>query len=483
MLLILNLQFAGLPQSNMWTLLAFLLTFMVRSGWATQCNKYFGPAGPIECIQIQRYNNQYQWATCLSDAYIKQKSGHKHLCEGLAFYCWYQCMLEVHSKTDGPVTKDCSCDPGSPTSFPYTGNPTTLLPPECYSPPGDSCDWYRNCLEKKYLCEASSNAYAITYAEKFCRMFEERRAKFNANGAKWMDGVRKCLQVSLVPLLRPWNNPTCKEIRAKAFASHTPCYLKPDKDVPSICDLDYSEYLKIFWTIKGTFVNLDTAWESLKGFWNIIAECGPSKIKQTFESSKQKLWGATKFLKIKIQKFKERKRRSTDTLPEADLQSRFADGVGSVIASTLKWKTDVMDWLAYTDAVVDVDNLDIYIALADKKALGIVTTSAPSVDFNQTIQEFASAVETGTLPLQVDGYKVWVKSLASCSDKSCNSTQTLAVSTEASTEASTREDSTEWPLWNGATRISRVNVCLCGAVALLIMVINKLLFYKGVMMF
>ena len=454
----------------MWTLLAFLLTFMVWSGWATQCNRYVGPPGPTECVKLQGYNNQSQWATCLSDVYIKQKSGHKHLCvDRSRLYCWYQCMLEVHNNEYGPVTKDCSCEPGSPTSNPYTGNPTTSLPPECYSPPGDSCDWYRSCLEKKYPCEASSNAYAITYAEKFCRMFEERRAKFNADAQKWMDGVRKCLQVALVPLMRPWNNPTCEEIRAKAFASHTPCYLKPDKDVPSICDVDYSEYLKIFWTIKGTFINLDTAWESLKGFWNIMVECGPSKIKQTFESSKQKSWGAIKFLTIKIQKFKERKRRSTDTLPEADLQSRFADGVGSVIASTLKWNTDVMDWLAYTDAVVDVDNLDIYIVLADKKALGIVTTSAPSVDFNQTIQEFASAVETGTLPLQVDGYKVLVKSLSSCSGKSCNSTQTLAVSGK--------------PLRNGATSISHVNVCLCGAIALLIMVINKLLFYKGVMMF
>lgn len=122
---------------------------------------------------------------------------------------------------------------------------------------------------------------------------------------------------------------------------------------------------------------------------------------------------------------------------------------------------DVMDWLAYTDAAIDLDNLDIYIVLADKKALGIVTTSAPSVDFNQTIQEFASAVKNGTLPLQVDGYKVLVKSLASCSDKSCNSTQTLAVSDK--------------PPLSGAAWISHGNVGLCGAIALLIMFMNTLL--------
>ena len=373
-------------------------------------------------------------------------------------------MIEVHEKNYGSVTDDCSCQPGSlSTLHPYTGIPTTSLPPECYSPPGDSCDWYRNCLEKRHPCEASSNAYALTYAEKFCRLFDQRRAKFNADAQQWMDGVRKCLQVSLVPLMRPWDDSTCEEIRAKALASHTPCYLEPDKDVPSICDLDYFQYLQIFWTIKGSFFNLDTSWESFKGLWNIEAECISSKIKQTFESAKQTyLKGVIKFFKVNIEKLKKRKRRSIDSLPEADLQSRFADRVGSNIAKTLKWNTNVMDWLAYTDAVVDLDNLDISIVLADTKALGIVDTSAPSVDFQQTIQEFASAVKNGTLPIQVDGDKVWVKSLASCSDKSCNSTQILAVSDK--------------PPWSGATGISHSNVALCGAIALLIMFMNKLLF-------
>ena len=187
----------------MWAL-AFVLFFVVQSAWAAQCNKDIGPPGPTECVQLPQYYNQYQWATCLSNAYIQQKSGHKHICVNrVATYCWYQCMIEVHGKGYGSVTDDCSCQPSSSTSNPYTGIPTTTLPPECYSPSGDSCDWYRNCLEKKHPCEASSNAYAITYAEKFCRLFNEKRAKFSADGQKWMDGVRKCLQVALVPLMRP----------------------------------------------------------------------------------------------------------------------------------------------------------------------------------------------------------------------------------------------------------------------------------------
>ena len=442
--------------------LTFMLLLVVESGCAAKCDKRSGPAGTVDCIQIYRYNNEYQWATCLTDAYIKQKSNQKHVCEDrFATYCWYQCMLEVHSKEAGSVTSDCSCTPSNPTSYPNTLTPTTLLPPECYSPPGDSCDWYRNCLERKYPCEATSNGYAIKYAEHFCKLYDQNFAKFSLSGKNWVNGVRKCLQVSLVPLLRPWVDPTCKEIRERAFASHTPCYLDPGNGVPSVCDLDCSDYYQIFWTIKGSFVKVDTLWESLKGMWNIGAKCGRSAIiKKCYRELKD---GPVRVIKLKIKKFLLRSRRSTDNLPESDAQSRFADGVGSAIASALKWNSDVMDWLAYTGRVEDPENLEIVVLLADKKALGIAFTSAPSVNFKQTIEEFTSAVKQGVLPLKVDGHNVWVKSLASCSDKACNSTQILAVSDKP-------------PNWNGAVGISGSKFVLCGTIAVLVMMMDKLLY-------
>ena len=442
--------------------LTFMLLLAIQSGWTARCDKRFGKAGTVECIQSRRYNNEYQWATCLTNAYIQQKSSQEHICSDRnATYCWYQCMIETYGKNSGSVTKDCSCTPSDPTTNPYTLTPTTSLPPECYSPSGDSCDWYRNCLERKYPCEATSNGYAIKYAEHFCRLYGKSFASFSATGRKWVNGVRKCLQVSLVPLLRPWANPTCGEIRKKAFASHTPCYLNPDKDVPSVCDLDCSDYYEIFWTIKGSFFKLDTAWESLKGMWNVGNQCGwLANIQKCYRELKD---GPIRVNKLQIKKFKQRGRRSTDSLPEADAQSRFADEVGSAIASALKWNTDVMDWLAYTGSVVDPDNLEIVMLLADKKALGIVSTPIPSINFNQNIQEFASAVQHGKLPLKVDGYNVWVKTLASCSDKACNNTQILAVSDKP-------------PNWNGASGISGGNFGLCGAIAVLIMMIDKLFY-------
>jgi hypothetical protein len=320
-------------------------------------------------------------------------------------------------------------------------------------------------LEKKYPCEATSNAYALEYAEKFCRLYGEKKSWFTEKGQRWMNGVRKCLQVSLVPLLRPWNNPTCQEIREKAFASHTPCYLNPDKNVPSVCDLDGVEFYKIFFIIKGAFLDLDTAWESIKGMWNIGKECGSRYIR---------IWGKEfmRITKLVIQKFMQRKRRSSDPIPEADARSRFVNRLGSAIAVSLKWNKEDMDWLAFPGNLTtanDSNTFDIFMVLVDKKALGIVNNSItpimPPVDLNSTIQTFASAIKHGHLSLQVDGFNVWLKSMASCSDKSCKETQTLAVSEKP-------------PKWshNGTSEISTSALKMLGitAIALAFMMINKL---------
>ncbi|XP_022791935.1 uncharacterized protein LOC111331142 [Stylophora pistillata] len=435
----------------------FMVLVVVELGWAAQCDKRSGPAGTVKCIQ---YNYGYQWATCLTDAYIKQKSNQRHQCyDPTATYCWYDCMREKNNKVSGTVTSDCSCT--------VAPNPKTLapsrsqLPPECYSPPADSCGWYSNCLERKYPCEATSNEYVIRYAEHFCKLQHETFAKFTLIAQKWVDEVRKCLLVALVPLLRPWMNPTCEQIRERAYSSHTPCYL--DTAVTDkVCDLDCSDYFKIFWSIKGSFTKVDTLWESLKGLWNIGYECRWSaNIKKCYRELKD---GPVRVITLKVVRFLP-SRPSPDPLPESDAQSLFADGVGSAIASALRWNSDVMDWLAYTGRVEDPENLEIVVSLADKKALGVVITSTPSIDLNKTIKDFASAVQQGTLSLKVEGQNVWVKTLASCFDKACNNMQTLAVS-----------DKTPHLKTCASAEIPRGKVVMRGTIVVFIMMMNKLFY-------
>lgn len=409
----------------MWPL--FLLLFFVQLAWTQQCNVLFGPSGTTACVNITGYD-QYQWATCLTNSYIKQKSFHRHACVyQFAIYCWYQCMVEVHSQNSGHVSRDCSCTPSSNPSRP-TPRPTASLPSWCLSPSGANCFWYRSCLERKYRCRDRNNADAMRFAEEVCWLYNNRRSTFSLDERKWVDGVRKCLQVSLVPLLRPWNKPTCQKIRQSAFESHASCYKKPDRGVPSICDLDCKQYLKIFWAIKGSFFQVDKVWKSLSGLWNIHSECRSNSSRNCFEEGSGQ--GLIKITKILIKKFNRRGKRSFDSTPEEDARHRFTDRVASAISRGLKWDTVVIDWYTYLGVSAtnasDPTSLEIIMVLADKKALGLVTTFRPSVNFNVVLQRFSSSIEGGTLPLQVDGYNVWVKSLSSCTDKSCNGTQILA---------------------------------------------------------
>ena len=463
---------------GMWPVLVLL--FLVQQAWTQSCNPYFGPSGTTACVPLASYNNQYQWATCLTDSYISQKSFKRHKCR-IPFhtYCWYQCMLEVHDKESGSVTSDCSC---SPSSLPDpTLSPTTSLPSFCYSPSGTSCQWYSSCLERKYPCRGANNADPLRYAEEICWLYNNRYGVFSSDGRKWVDGVRKCLQVELVPLLRPWNKPTCQEIEKSAFESQVFCYMKPDEGVSSICDLDCKEYLKIFWVIKGYVFNVETVGKSLTGLWNIDGKCGSSRSRSCFEEGGQ---GLIKITELTFQKFTQQGKQSFDSTPDETAGRKFADGIASAIARALKWNTAVMDWFAYpTDVknVSDPTSLAMVMTLADKKALGIVTSFSPSFNFSQYLQQLSSAIEGATLPLQVDGYNVWVKSLASCTDKSCNDTQTLANSDKAPvwpvpTTSQVSGDDRKPAKSDGGMSVSARNVVLYGITALLIILMNKLSF-------
>ena len=460
---------------EMWSLLA--LSFFVQQAWTQRCHPYFGPSGTTACVPLASYNNQYQWATCLTDTYILQKSFRRHACRNRFYpYCWYQCMIEVHGKESGPVKNDCSCSPGS-LSKP-TPSPTTSLPSFCYSPSGTSCQWYSSCLERKYPCRGTKYADPLRYAEEICWLYTNRNSVFSSDGRKWVDGVRKCLQVELVPLLRPWNNPTCQEIEKTAFESQVSCYMKPDEGVLSICELDCKEYFKIFWVIKGYVLNAETGTKSLSGLWNIDSICGSNSSYNCFEEGGQGLINITK---VTFQKFNRRGKRSFDSTHD---ETKFADGVASAIARGLKWDTVVMDWFAYPNDVKnanDPSSLEMVMVLADKKALGIVTSFRPSFNFRQSLQQLSSAIEGATFPLQVDGYNVWVKSLASSTDKSCNDTQTLANSDKAPvwpvpTTSQVSGDDRKPAKSNGGMSVSARNVVLYGITALLIILMNKLSF-------
>ncbi|KAK7097963.1 hypothetical protein V1264_004864 [Littorina saxatilis] len=159
-------------------------------------------------------------------------------------------MLELYNKEEGNVDSPCSC------SLTGTAPSDTSISPNCISPDGSECRWFSNCLNGKFQCADSSeddDQYGIRYGEKFCRMHGNTALSSSAND--WVDAVRRCLQVDLVWLIRPYQTttPTCQDIRTQAISSYSECYVKAFKDIDSICDLSPRDFWAIFWTIKAAF--------------------------------------------------------------------------------------------------------------------------------------------------------------------------------------------------------------------------------------
>ena len=82
-----------------------------------QCSAFSGPGGHKECIKESEFDD-YQWVTCASDSYVREKSSGSYRCL-IGSYCRFTCMTEVYHRSSGDVKGICQCSPGDtpPTTF------------------------------------------------------------------------------------------------------------------------------------------------------------------------------------------------------------------------------------------------------------------------------------------------------------------------------------------------------------------------------
>ena len=419
-------------------LLSLLLHFLPEPSEQQQCRTN-SDVGGTECVLLTPYYSQYQWATCLTEDYIIRRSNQMHVCRGRVAICWYQCMLELYDMEQGLVNNGCRCSPGDTT----TEAPTDNLPPHCYSPSGEDCSWYRECLERRYQCEGTDRGYAIEYAEKFCNLFSNNYNDFSANGRAWVDGVRKCLQVVLIPSLRPWVMKTCEDIRRDAFNSHPRCYLTPGSGVPGICELSCADVWRAFWLVNFEGGALSSApIETGKQMLSVMARC----FSRWLLSGCRPIPAAQTALLITVNP--ERFGTRLSVLAAAKLVN--------YIATEQNWIENGFRWFPFLDDDDDDedDNLDmgnrnkrqttdeytnINVLLVDTKVLNISngTTSTPTlgnVDLDQAVENLANAVGDGLLseiPIVLNGTEMNLEvfSVGQCTDILCNSTNVTELAT------------------------------------------------------
>ena len=431
------------------------------------CNKWSGPAGNTHCIKIARYSD-YQWGTCRTDVYLKTKSNGDHHCiDRSATYCYYQCMLDVYDKNNGDILPYCKCSPGDPLP-----TETIPLPAWCHSPDGTNCSWYRECLSKAYpQCKDDHDEYAIQYAEKFCTLYNESFKNFSWQGRNWVNAVRKCLQLKLVPVIDTTRQKTCTELKSAAFETHTPCYLDPDPSAPSYCDLSIGDKWEVFWTIKSAFV--DAFGPSLKGLYDVMAGCTRKAVKSNKEKTKEitkkikeaavdaitdlaadndtrilqentariKTWLEEALspsfpfpvqLDLRIgfedlENFQRRRKRSIEDDLETT-RSRLAGKIIDEIAVQKEWQNKGIAWFAYANAdnetEHDKNTMSIRFLVTDRSKYESVENGSSALtkssNLTSTLLELSEAVLKRTLDnLKINGERIEIMALNGCLDWNC----------------------------------------------------------------
>ncbi|XP_061183360.1 uncharacterized protein LOC133191631 [Saccostrea echinata] len=349
----------------------------------SQCDSRRGTEGTTQCVSsIYFHETKQEPAVCLKKSTINSLARHIACRDRSADYCWYYCSLTPNR---GGIST-CQCDSDNSKSI------QSVVPLHCYIPSGKSCSWYRECLETRIPCESTNYKYAITYAEKYCELYEQNYASFSLQGKTWVDAVRKCLQEGLVYALFPKKTVSCENLKAKAFLSHIDCYQNPAPDV-RFCDLSLSDQMRVFWTIKGALLNEFR--KTVSSGWTVLRSC----ISESYPQKSEKL------VMLEIE--------STNNL----ITEEKVENITKHLSRVLGWSQDIMYAFAgpdISDSQAKSVSIKIFISSQSKSQLRLDEA------INSLIQK---AMPGTSIVLTLDdGSTVKIIAVTGCNDPQCMST-------------------------------------------------------------
>ncbi|XP_053373756.1 uncharacterized protein LOC123532498 [Mercenaria mercenaria] len=354
-------------------------------------------------------------------------------------------MIEIHDDGgSGPVFDDCACGIDAAQSSTTTLVTKPSVPDWCFSPSGDNCDWYRECLEKRYPCKAQGNSYALDFAEKFCKLYDDHYSSFDSVGQRWINAVRKCLQVQLVPILRPFVHKTCDEIKQMAFDSHPDCYIYPDNHAPSMCQIGLVNTFKAFWTVKSALVQ-ETG-DTLKQMFCVGIGCNyitVSTFKALFSTKKSYI----KLIMIGVKTGWKM------------IANRLVYDISEKLASQMKWPKKGIMHFAYTilgcshsnrsKRSVDAGTSEfVHILLASRSEYDLNSKNAPPANVTEAAMELADRILNGDIDLG-NGTEITELNIClnfNCTEKARSVTPpptTTVVTTEMQTKVKLTESTTD----------------------------------------
>ena len=122
-----------------------------------------------------------------------------------------------------------------------------------------SCAYY-SCLAKELNCRSSN--YIVSFGEKYCKKFDQRRGWFSRRGQRFLKNIRSCLQVNLE---KESEILSCRNSKIVAARHHVDCYREN-----RFCDLSFSDKFLVVETILKP-VLIDPVFQSVAH--DILSSC------------------------------------------------------------------------------------------------------------------------------------------------------------------------------------------------------------------
>ena len=375
----------------------------------SNCDKNVGPPGHTECVQIKQYND-YQWATCLSDEYIKIESNGGHYCLGGNNYCYYQCMIEFNYLNEGDVFQNCSCK--GEHAIPINGR-SASLPAWCYTSTGSECNWYIDCFKKVYDCSRENDDVAVVFPESFCELTEEHAHTFTVQTQQWLSSTRRCLQIGKVPLIRPWINRTCSDVREILIESNAKCF---SDQMESVCNVGGHDFFRIFVTTNEIVKSMSV--DSLNSVNNLF------QIRLTCERSDS----LSRLYDITVVRIKMESNINTrhTVYNNSSLRSNMAaaNTIAKSLSAKLEWEENGISWYAWTNLKSEYaflnHNASLFILLSSKVRYDFKYQYTDSIiNVDSTVNILVQSIKSGGLFLSVGNLGVNITSLEACGDLKC----------------------------------------------------------------
>ena len=264
-----------------------------------------------------------------------------------------------------------------------------------------------------------TNGHVMRSVQSFCNLYTTNSNDFSVDGRKWLNAVRICFLVKLVPLIRPYitGHLSCQELDNYSLRTHNQCYFRPywDRSIlhtaPTICQISQTDWGKAFWTIRGGLHDVNV--HTLKGMLNVMNRCNGSVLNGFLNNNTMSQDSGMRLVKLTI-RISELGDKMMDT-------ETTSISIAQQLAQQFNWEQHGLQWFAFTTNDTDMNLVSFKILLGSRRIFDVKVVDAPEANIADMIDCMVTAIGNRRIFLNVgDGLAAVM--FSGCLDFDCTNT-------------------------------------------------------------